>query len=58
MSKVSHTSPIAFQEETTGEIRIAHYYPPETELPPIWTDPFGAPVAAPATIANWKVVGA
>lgn len=49
---------IAFQEKTTGEIRIAHYYDPTTELPAVWTDPFGAPVDPPATIANWKVVGA
>lgn len=48
---------IAFQEETTGEIRIAHYYDPTTELPAIWTTAFGVPVAPPTTILNWKAVG-
>lgn len=55
---MSDTHPIAFQEKTTGEIRIAHYHPPETGLPAEWTDPFGVAVDAPATIADWKVVGA
>lgn len=49
---------IAFQEKTTGEIRIAHYFPPGSNVPAEWTDPFGAAVDPPATIANWKVVGA
>jgi len=44
---------IAFQEKTTGEIRIAHYFSPTKS--PFWTTPFGVTVDAPGTIANWKV---
>lgn len=48
---------IAFQHESTGEIRIAHYYDPALGIAPAWTTPFGVAVAAPATIADWSVVG-
>lgn len=48
---------IAFQETTTGEIRIAHYFNPQSGCPAVWTDAFGASAEPPSDITDWGVVG-
>ena len=51
-------SSVAYTNLITGEIRVAHYHPPETGLPAEWTDFTGdTKVDAPADITEWSVAG-